>query len=111
MIQTTQPLMNPVTPHSPVQHAVNTIGTQHFTPSRVVIPQPRARVHQPIVTVHQSAGTVPQSTVMVQHQPQSALWAPQTQNIPIVPVQPYVGKIHQLLVDINSPPVGGQYTL
>jgi len=49
---------------------------------------------------------------MVQHQPQSALWTPQTQNIPIVPVQPYVGKVHQPLLDmINSPPIGGKYTL
>ena len=44
---------------------------------------------------------------MVQHQPQSALLAPQTQNILTTPIQPYVGKIHQPLVDINSPPGGG----
>ena len=36
--QATQPLMNPMTPHSPAQHAVNTIGIQHSAPSRVVIP-------------------------------------------------------------------------
>ena len=48
---------------------------------------------------------------MVQNQPQSETWAPQTQNLPTVPTQPYVGHIHQPLVDINSPPVGGKYTL
>ena len=44
---------------------------------------------------------------MVQHQTQSALWAPQTQYLPTTPTQPYVGKIHQPLVDINLPPSGG----
>jgi hypothetical protein len=48
---------------------------------------------------------------MVQHQPQSTLWAPQTQNLPNVLVQPYVRQIHHPLVDINSPHVGGKYTL
>ena len=48
---------------------------------------------------------------MVQHHPQSAIWSPQPQNIPTAPTQPYVGQIHQPLVDINSPPVGGKYTL
>jgi hypothetical protein len=52
-------MMNPVTPHSPVQHVVNTIGTQYSAPSRVVIPQPRTMVHQPTVIVHQSTMTVP----------------------------------------------------
>jgi len=57
--QVSQPLINPATPHSPIQHSVNTIGTQHSSPSRVVIPQPRAMVHQPIVIVHQSTMIVP----------------------------------------------------
>ena len=92
--------------HSPVQHAVNTIGTQHSASSQVVIP-----VQQPAVIVSQPVVTVPQFAVMVPNQPQSTLWAPQTQNLPTAPVQPYVGEIHQPLVDINSPPGGGQYTL
>ena len=48
---------------------------------------------------------------MVQHQPQSVLWAPQTQNLPTIPAQPYVGQIYQPLVDTNLPHGGGQYTL
>ena len=34
-----QPMMSPVTIHSPIQHAMNTIGTQHSASSQVVIPQ------------------------------------------------------------------------
>ena len=76
-----------------------------------MIPQPQAIIHKTIVTIHQSTVTVPQFEVMVQHQPQSKLWTPQTKNILTVPVQPYDGKIHQPLVDINSSPIGGKYIL
>ena len=38
--QDAQPMMNLVTTHSPVQHAMNTIGIQHSPSSQVVIPQP-----------------------------------------------------------------------
>ena len=48
---------------------------------------------------------------MVPHQTQSATWAPQPQNLPTAPVQPYVGQVLQPLVDINSPPLGVKYTL
>lgn len=64
-------------------------------------------VHQLIVIFHQSMVTVPPSVVMVQHKPQSMLWTPQTQYIPTILIQPYVGKIHEPLVDINSPLIGG----
>jgi hypothetical protein len=62
-------------------------------------------VQKPTVIVNQPMVTFPQLVVMVQHQPKSAPWAPQTQNFPTVPCQPYVGKIHRPLVDISSPPV------
>ena len=64
-------MMNLITTHSCVQHAVNTIGTQHSTSSQVVIPQPQVSVHQPIATINQYVGIVLQSMVMVQCQPQS----------------------------------------
>ena len=57
--QVAQPMMNPVTPHSLVQHAVNTIGTQHSSSSQVVIPQTRVSVQQPVVTVNQPVVIVP----------------------------------------------------
>lgn len=37
--QPSQPGMNPVTIHSPIQHVVSTIGTQHSAPSQVMIPE------------------------------------------------------------------------
>ena len=86
--------MIPVIIHSPSQHAVNTIVTQHFASSQVVIPQTRVLVQHPAVTVNQPMVTVPQLVVIVQHQPQSIPWAPQTRNLPIAPTQPYVGQIH-----------------
>lgn len=99
-----QPVMNPITIHSPVQHVVNTIGTQHPISQQVMIPPPRVPVQQPTVNV-------PQSTVMVPNQPKSVIWAPQPQNILTILVQTYVEQVHQPLVDINSPPLGGKYAL
>ena len=48
---------------------------------------------------------------MVPHQPQSATWAIQSQHLLTNLVRSYVGKVHKPLVDVNSPPLGGQYTL
>ena len=92
--QTAQPMMNPITIHSPAEHVVNIIVNQHSTSSQVVIPKTRVSVQQPTVTVSQPTVTVPQLMVMVQHQPQSAPWDPQTHNLPTAPSQPYVGQIH-----------------
>ena len=44
-------MMNPITIHSPVQHAVNTIGTQHHVSSQVMIPPSGVLVQQPTVTI------------------------------------------------------------
>jgi hypothetical protein len=102
--QPLQPVMNPIIMHSPVQHAVNTIGTQHHVSSQLIIPPSGVLVQQPTVIV-------PQSAVIVPHQPQLVTWAPQSQHILTAHVQPYFGKVHQPLVEINSPPLRGQYTL
>lgn len=97
-------MMNPITIHSPLQHVVNMIGIQHPISSQVMIPPSGVLIQQPMITI-------PHSAIMVPHHPQSMTWAPQPQNIPTTPVQPYVGQVHQTLVDIKSPPLGGKYAL
>ena len=49
--------------------------------------------------------------VMVPHQPKSTTWALQSQHPSTALVQSDVGKVHQPLVDINLPTLGGKYTL
>ena len=94
-------MMNPITIHSLVQHALNMIGTQHLISSQVMIPPPGVPVQQ--ITV-----IVPHFVVMVSHQPQSTTWAPRLQHPLITLVQPSIGQVHQPLVDNNLPPLEGQ---
>ena len=49
--QPSQPTMNPITMHSPIQHAVIMIGTQHPVSSQVMIPPAGVPVQQPMVIV------------------------------------------------------------
>ena len=72
--QPSQPMLNPIIMHSPIQHAVNTIATQHPVSSQVMIPPSEVPIQQPTVTV-------PQFAVMVPHQPQSTTWASQSQHL------------------------------
>ena len=56
--EASQPVMNPITIHSPFQHAMNIIGTQHYASSQVVIPQTGVSVQQPAVIVNQPTVTI-----------------------------------------------------
>ena len=58
--QSSQLVMNPITIHSPIQHAVNTIGTQHPISSQVMIQSSEVLIQQPMVIV-------PPFVVMVPH--------------------------------------------
>ena len=108
---TDQPVVNLVTIHSPIQQAVNTVVTNLPSQSRVVTAKLRVMVQQPQVTIPPSRVTLPQLTTMVVQQPLPSMWIHQVQNPSNVPFQSTVGSIQRPLVDVNQPPIGGQYTL